>query len=92
MDADHGLTSEQTEAAAWTVAPGVEVGGAGGIALALAVAWGTRLPLLPWKVPGGPWLLDRCYELVARNRRRLPGAEPWCVAHPGDCRPVERAA
>lgn len=79
------MTTAATDAAAWTVAPGVEVGGARAVGLALAVAWGTGLPLLPWKVPGVPWLLDRCYELIARNRYRLPGIQPWCTTHPADC-------
>ena len=81
-----GLTVEQTERAAWTVgADGSVVGGARSIALALAVAWRSRLPLLPWRVPGVPWLLDRIYEFVARHRRRLPGTTPWCVEYPDDC-------
>ena len=66
-------------------ADGSVVGGSRSIALALAVAWRSRLLLLPFRLPGVPWLLDRIYELVARNRRRLPGDTPWCVEHPDEC-------
>ena len=41
----------------------------------------------PWRVPGFPWLLDRIYEFVAANRRRLPGVTPYCVEHPDACDP-----
>lgn len=84
------LSPAEAEAAAWTIAPDVKVGGARAIGLSLAVAWQSKLPVLPWKVPGAPWLLDRTYELIARNRHRLPGVEPWCSAHPGEC--ADRAA
>jgi predicted DCC family thiol-disulfide oxidoreductase YuxK len=84
-----GLTEQQTDAAAWTVTPeGVAVGGARAVALYTAVAWNSKLPLLPWKVPGVPWLLDRLYELIARNRHRLPGMSPWCSEHDGECDPA----
>lgn len=82
-----GLSEAQTEAAAWAVAESGVVGGARSMALTLAVAWQTRLPMLPWHVPGMPWLLDRLYEFIARNRRRLPGDTPWCVEHADDCEP-----
>lgn len=78
-----GLTPHQVAAAAWCVAPGVQVGGARAIALGLAVAWQHRLPLVPWLVPGVPALLDVVYTAVARHRHRLPGTTPWCVANPG---------
>ena len=82
-----GLTEAQTERAAWTVAPGVEVGGPRAVGMFLAIAWNSRLVLLPWRVPGVAWLLDRVYEWIARNRRRFPGQTPWCVAHPDACEP-----
>ncbi len=86
------VTEAEADAAAWTVALGVKVGGARAIALALAVAFGNRVPVLAWSVPGMPWVLDRIYEVVARLRHRLPGVEPWCIGHPDDCRPRESAA
>lgn len=79
------LTTDQTERAAWTVSGDVRAGGPRGVALMLAIAWGTKLPLLPWKLPLVPWALDRVYEAIASNRSRLPGDTPWCVAHPDDC-------
>ena len=89
-----GLDDRQTDEAAWTVthgAPGevATVGGPKAVALALAVAWGTRLPLLPWSVPGMGWLLARVYRLIASNRHRLPGDTPWCVEHDAACAPPE---
>ncbi len=80
-----GLTEVETAAAAWCVAPGVRVGGARAIALALAVALRTPILLWPWRVPGVPFVLDRLYDLVAANRHRLPGVAPWCATHPDEC-------
>lgn len=79
-----GLSSEETDAAAWAVtSDGVRVGGARAIGLALAVARGSRWPIVPWRVPGVPWLLDRIYQFVADHRSWFPGETPWCEAH--DC-------
>lgn len=82
-----GLSHEQTDRAAWAVADGVQAGGPSAVALFLAVAWNSRIPMLPWRMPGMPWVLGRLYELIANNRRHLPGATPWCVAHPDACDP-----
>ena len=80
------MTDDEAEVAAWTVGDdGSKVGGARGIALALAVGRDSSLPTLPWKLPGAPWALDRLYEFIARNRHRLPGDTPWCVANEGEC-------
>ena len=79
------LSESQTDRAVWTVIDDVSVGGARAVALFLAVAWNTRLPLMPWRVPALPWMLDRAYEFVARNRHRIPGDTPWCVTHPEQC-------
>ena len=79
-----GLTSHDAASAAWCLTPvahrcqtpgatgEVRESGARGIAVALAVAWGTSMPLWPWKVPGIGRLLDVIYDLVARNRHRMP--------------------
>ena len=82
-----GLIEAQTDRAAWTVAGDSVVGGPRGVALMLAVAWNSKIPLLPFRLPGVPSLLDRLYELIASNRQRLPGETPWCLAHPGECVP-----
>ncbi len=83
-----GLTADQTERAAWTVSGDVVAGGPRGVALMLAVAWNSKLPLLVFKVPGLGWVLDRLYEWIAANRGRFPGETPWCVAHPEECDPT----
>jgi predicted DCC family thiol-disulfide oxidoreductase YuxK len=80
-----GLSRAETDAAAWAVAEGVRVGGARAIGLALAVARGSRWPVLPWSVPGMPWVLDRAYAFVADHRHWFPGDVPWCEARPGEC-------
>jgi predicted DCC family thiol-disulfide oxidoreductase YuxK len=74
-----GLSVVETDAAAWAVTfDGRRVGGARAIGLALAVARGSRVPILPWRIPGMPWLLDRIYDFVSRHRRWFPGETPWC--------------
>jgi predicted DCC family thiol-disulfide oxidoreductase YuxK len=87
-----GLTTAQTDAAAWAIAGDVRVGGARAIALVLAVASSSRIPMLPFRVPGAGWILDRVYEWIAAHRSRLPGDTPWCQAHPQECsgRSVDR--
>ena len=82
-----GLIESQTDRAAWTVHGDVCVGGPRAVGLFFAVAWNSRLPLVAWHAPGVPWLLDRVYELIARNRYRFPGRTPWCVEHPDRCEP-----
>lgn len=85
-----GVSVAEGAAAAWTVAEGgIKVGGAQAIALALAVGRQARWPILPWKVPGAPWLLDRAYGLVAANRYRIPGQTPWCLEHVDGCEPPD---
>ncbi len=83
-----GLSVDQTGRAAWSVWADGAVGGPRAVAMGLAVAWGSRLPLVAWKVPGVGWLLDGLYEWVARHRRRIPGMTPWCVEHPDECEPL----
>jgi predicted DCC family thiol-disulfide oxidoreductase YuxK len=82
-----GLTKDQTDRAAWTVTDAVQAGGPRSVALFLAVAWQSKLPLFIFRVPGAGWLLDRIYGVIAANRRRLPGMTPWCVSHPDACTP-----
>lgn len=85
------VTLDDAAAAAWTLAPGgVRASGAGAIGLALAVATGTRIPLLPWRLPGVPWLLERAYKWIVDNRRRSVGTLPGVPSIPavaaGRCR------
>ena len=88
-----GLSLEQCESAAWAVEPGNAPGqprrrwrGAGAVNASLAVALGLKLPLCLYGLPGVRWAQDRAYELVAANRRRLPGDGPYCEQHPDECR------
>ena len=82
----NGLTIAQCEAAVWAITPDRQrVPGAAAIALVLAVALQTRLPLLLYALPGLRQLQDAAYAWVARNRHRLPGVRPYCAAHPDAC-------
>ena len=98
VQARTGVTDAEADRAAWTVldapdapdAPdgGTEVrkvGGARAVGLALGVGRNATWPTLAWKVPGLPWTFDRVYDLIAKNRRRLPGETPWCETHPDQC-------
>ncbi len=86
-----GLTESQTGRAVWTVSDDARVtatvGGPRAVGLFLAVAWSSKLPLLAWKLPGAPLVLDLVYGWIARHRHRLPGQTPWCVDHPHACEP-----
>jgi|GEM_PF-497023 len=77
-----GITAAESIDSAWVVLPnGQRVAGAPAIATAVAVATGTRLPLVFWKLPVVPSLLDRLYRWIAANRRRFRGDTPWCEQH-----------
>jgi predicted DCC family thiol-disulfide oxidoreductase YuxK len=87
VPAAHGLTVADCERAAWTVTPdGRRYPGAAAVNVALAVALGTRLPWVLYRLPGIRQLQDLIYALVARNRTRLPGDTPYCEQHPDACR------
>ena len=81
VPASAGLSVEQCGSAAWAVEPADAPGqprrrwrGAGAVNASLAVALGLRRAQ------------ERAYELVAANRRMLPGDEPYCEQHPDECR------
>ena len=77
-----GITAAESVESAWVVLPtGHRVAGAPAIATATAVATGTRLPLVFWRLPGVPALLDRLYRWIAANRRRFRGDTPYCEQH-----------
>jgi predicted DCC family thiol-disulfide oxidoreductase YuxK len=101
IQARTGVTDAEADRAAWTVLDGRQgldgldggtdgrkVGGARAIGLALEVGRNATWPTLAWRVPGLPWMLDRIYDLIAKNRRRLPGETPWCETHPDQCVPT----
>lgn len=81
-----GLSQPAAEAAAWAITPsGKRHRGAAAVNLALAVALGTRLPLVIYRLPGLRRLQDATYAAVARHRHRLPGVRPYCQEHPAIC-------
>ena len=81
-----GLTAEACGKAAWAVTPeGHHHRGAEAVNLALAVALGTRLPYTLYRFPVIKSAQDRAYDWIAANRHRLPGDEPHCSRHPGEC-------
>ncbi len=93
VPASAGLSVEQCESAAWAVEPSDAPGqprrrwrGAGAVNATLAVALGLKLPLSLYGLPGVRWVQERAYDLVAANRCRLPGDEPYCEQHPDECR------
>jgi predicted DCC family thiol-disulfide oxidoreductase YuxK len=79
-----GLTREQcAESVQWRGPDGRRAEGAEAISAALDVALRTRWPgRLHARTAG---VQARMYELVARNRHRLPGVTPWCSRYPDDC-------
>jgi predicted DCC family thiol-disulfide oxidoreductase YuxK len=86
MPASVGLTAEACGEAAWAVTPeGRRYRGAEAVNLVLAVALGTRLPYALYRLPLIRDAQDRAYDWVAANRYRLPGDEPHCSQHPGEC-------
>lgn len=86
VPASAGLTVEACRKAAWAVTPeGHRYGGAEAVNVAAAVALGTKLPFAFYRLPLIGYTQDRVYDWIAANRRRLPGDEPHCSQHPGDC-------
>jgi predicted DCC family thiol-disulfide oxidoreductase YuxK len=81
-----GLSSEQLAGSVWWLgADGRRAHSAEAVNAALSAALGTRLPLAVYRLPGVRQAQEAVYRLVAANRHRLPGARPWCRAHPEDC-------
>ena len=82
-----GLTLEECEASAWTIAPdGTRYRGAEAVNALVAAALGTAVPLFVYYLPGIRQLQDYIYCVVASNRSRLPGDQPYCAQHPAECR------
>lgn len=82
-----GLTLEECKSAAWAVSSdGRHYRGAGAVNASLAVATGIELPLLVYTLPGARQLEDLAYDIIAANRNKLPGVEPYCRQYPEECR------
>ena len=79
-----GCSQEQCKKALqWRGVEGQRAQGAEAIAAALAVALDSSLPIKVHRRTATAQ--DRLYDLVARNRHRLPGVTPWCQRYPDDC-------
>lgn len=86
VPASVGLTAEACKKAAWAVTPeGHRYRGAEAVNLVLAVALGTSFPHALYRLPLMGSAQDRAYDWIAANRHKLPGDEPHCSRHPGEC-------
>ena len=87
LPASVGLTLEECKASAWAIAPdGDRYRGAEAVNALVACALGTAVPLLVYYLPGIRQLQNFIYSLIASNRSRLPGDQPYCAKRPGECR------
>jgi predicted DCC family thiol-disulfide oxidoreductase YuxK len=87
IPASVGLTVDECEARAWAIAPdGGRYRGAEAVNALVAAALGTAVPLFVYFLPGIRQLQDYIYSVVASNRSRLPGDQPYCAQHPAECR------
>lgn len=73
------------EAAWWKDSSGEVYRGAEAINAAVSAGFGSRIPLLAYRIPGMRQLQDAVYRWVATHRYRFPGTTPHCAAQPGDC-------
>ena len=82
-----GLTLEECEASAWAIAAdGGYYRGAEAVNALVAATLGTAVPLVLYYLPGIRQVQDFIYSLIASNRSRLPGDQPYCAQHPAECR------
>jgi predicted DCC family thiol-disulfide oxidoreductase YuxK len=87
IPASVGLTLQECRASAWAIAPdGERYRAAEAVNALVAAALGTAVPLLVYYLPGIRQLQDFIYSVVASNRSRLPGDQPYCTQHPAECR------
>jgi predicted DCC family thiol-disulfide oxidoreductase YuxK len=73
------------ESVRWLDSTGDVFSGAEAVNAALSVGFGTRLPLIMYRVPGIRALQDVIYRWVADHRYRFPGKTPYCESHPVAC-------
>jgi predicted DCC family thiol-disulfide oxidoreductase YuxK len=82
-----GLTLEECKASAWAIASdGGYYRSAEAVNALVAAALGTLVPLRLYHLPGIRQVQDFIYSLIASNRSRLPGDQPYCAQHPAECR------
>jgi predicted DCC family thiol-disulfide oxidoreductase YuxK len=77
--------AEILASARWLDASGAVYAGAEAMNAALSAAFGTRLPLWIYRVPGIRALQNGIYRWVAGHRYRFPGTTPYCQTHPVAC-------
>ena len=86
VPASVGLTLEECKASAWAIAPdGSRYRGAEAVNALVAAALGTAVPLLVYYLPGIRQLQNFIYSLIASNRNRLAGDQPYCAQRPAEC-------
>ena len=87
VPASVGLTLKECQASAWAIVPdSTRYRGAEAVNTLVAVALGTAVPLLLYRLPGIRQVQDFIYSLIASNRSRLPGDRPYCAQFPAECR------
>jgi len=81
-----GLTLAECKRSAWAITPsGKRFAAAAAVNLALAVALGTPLPLVVYRLPLIQQVQDSLYACVAAHRQHLPGERPYCSQYPTEC-------
>ena len=96
LDGIQGITPTKCLRSFWAVADdGTIASGSDGAGLILTAMLNNRWPYRIMRWPGVRQIAMFGYDLVASNRRKLPGDKPWCQQHPEDCdhrNPVEKIA
>ena len=77
--------SQLLESLRWLDGSGAVYSGAEAANAALSSAFGTRLPLALYRIPGIRFIEDAVYRWVAAHRYRFPGTTPYCQSHPAAC-------
>lgn len=94
IDGLHGITFKKCMREVWAIADdGTIAAGSDAAALMLTAMLNNRWPYRIGRWPVIRQVLSFGYQLVAKNRRKLPGEKPWCQQHPEDCnhrQPIER--
>ena len=81
-----GLTVAACAHSAWAItASGKRFAGAAAVNVALAVALGTPIPLVVYRLPLLQQVQDRLYAWVAAHRQHFPGDRPYCSQYPTEC-------
>ena len=84
-----GVLPADCRRSVWAIASdGRTAQGSDAAFLILAALWSNWWPWRLGTLPGIRQIGQNVYQLVARNRRRLPGDTPWCQQHPEDCDPA----